>query len=219
MDRDALIKYGLNFFELVACVTGFIYWKKIKHSYWKWFPIYLAIILITELTGKYILVVLHDRKLNANIYRFFGIPIQFLFFFWLFKQNLKPYKEKRWPLYGAAIYIISWVVDFVYISKMKFGFQSFSYTMGNIILLVLLILFFVKFINSDEILEYKSSMMFWVCVGLLIFYLGTFPFYGLRNTLLQNYRGVYDVYWYINFILDYLMYILFAIAFIWGKPK
>jgi hypothetical protein len=219
MNKSILItiNIGLNCLELLACIAGFINWKKIRHTYWKWFPVYLAVIVLTEVTAECIMYIGKNQALNADIYRFFGIPIQFLFFFWLIAQYLKPYKENKWPLYAAAIYILSWFADFFYFSERNILFQSFSYTMANALLLVLIILFFIKFMNSNEILNYRSSMMFWVCLGLLIFYLGTFPFYGLRNTLYKSFRSIFDVYWYISFILDYLMYVLFAIAFVWGR--
>lgn len=219
MDIYSILRFGLNFFELLACVTGFIVWAKIRHTHWKWFPVYLAIIVLVEGTGKYIFYVIEDPALNVNVYRYFGLPVQFLFFCWLFRQYLKNYKEKNWPLFGAIIYIICWIGDFLYFNKQVFVFQSFSYTSGNIVLLVLIILFFVKFMNSDEILKYRSSMMFWTCIGLLVFYLGSLPFYGLWNTLRSNYFDIFNTYWIIQISLNYLMYLCFTIAFIWGKPK
>lgn len=217
MDSITLIQTGLYFLELSACVTGFVYWKKIRHTYWRWFPVYLGVIVMVELTAMYISMVVRDRQLNSDLYRFFGIPIQFLFFYLLFYKYLENTREKRWPLIATACYLVSWIADLIYFRKI--GFLSFSYTMGNTILLVLLFLFFIKFINSEEILKYRSSLMFWVCLGLLVFYLGTFPFFALRNTLYKSYKDVFYVYWYISFVLNYIMYILFAIAFIWGKPK
>jgi hypothetical protein len=212
---------GLNACELIACVVGFIYWKKIKNTYWKWFPVYLGILFLVEMTGKVLRLVFHDNETNTALYRYFGIPIQFLFFFWLFYcyfSNLNK-KDKRWPLTGAAIYIGAWFTEWLFFEKVKAWFMSFSYTMGNIVLLVLVILFFIRFINSEMILKYRESLMFWVCLGLLAFYLGTFPYYALRNTLYSNLNSVFKAYSYVSLGLDYLMYIFFTIAFICGRPK
>ncbi|MEO6455863.1 MAG: hypothetical protein ABIN97_17410 [Ginsengibacter sp.] len=209
----------LNILEFSACITGFLYWKKIRHSYWRWFPVYLGIIVVTELVAEYFLYAKNDLTVNINIYRFFGVPFEFLFLFWLFYQYLNNTSKNKWPVFSAAIYLICLLIDLLYVGKMKLLFDSFSYTIGNILLLVLLLMFFLKFIKSDDILEYKSSMMFWVCLGLLIFYLGSLPFYGIRTTLYKEYRDFFFVYWYIQYGLNYLMYILFALSFIWGKPK
>lgn len=216
-----LIIWGLIFLELLACITGFVYWKKIKDTYWKWFPFYLGILFLTEIAGQILRLVFDDNETNTAIYRYFGIPIQFLFFFWLFYcyfSNLNK-KDRIWPPIGAAIYILSWLTEWFFFEKVRWWFMSFSYTIGNIMLLVLVILFFIRFINSEMILKYKQSMMFWVCLGLLIFYLGAFPYFALRNTLFYNFRSVFDVYSYVSLGLDYLMYICFIIAFICSRPK
>jgi hypothetical protein len=209
----------LNMLEFSACITGFIYWKKIRHSYWRWFPVYLGIIVLTEITAEYFSYARADYGVNRNIYRFFGIPFEFLFLFWLFHQYFYKTSKTKWPLFSAAVYLICLLVDILYVGKMKLFFDSFSYTIGNMLLLVLLLMFFLKFIKSDEILEYRRSMMFWVCLGLIIFYLGSLPFYGLKTTLYHLDHDFYYLYLYIQFGLNYLMYILFALSFIWGRPK
>ncbi len=219
MDTVSVIQFGLIFFELLACVIGFIYWKKIRNTYWRWFPVYLGLIVMIELTGKVLLDVFDDRASNIALYNYFGIPIQFLFFIWLFYCIFKNKKIKRWPIVGLVTYLGAWITERFFLTDTRTWFMSFSYTVGNAILLILIILFFIKFINSDEILDYKQSMMFWVSLGLLLFYLGTFPYYALRNTLHDNYRQLFNIYFYTSFILDYAMYILFSIAFIWGKAK
>jgi hypothetical protein len=107
----------------------------------------------------------------------------------------------------------------VYVSKEKWWFSSFSYTIGNIILLGLILSCLYKIIKSDDILQFRASMMFWVCLGLLFFYLGSLPFFGLWNYLNNNHPAIFDNYWYIQMALNYLMYFTFSLGFIWHKPK
>jgi hypothetical protein len=209
----------LNILELSACVAGFIYWNKIKQSYWRWFPVYLGVIILTELTGEYLLNVKHDLKLNIAIYSYFGIPIQFFFFYWIFYQQFKGTAKSKWPLVSAVIYFICLVADLLYISKIRLFFESFSYIIGCIFLLILILLYFTRFIKSDEIIKYKSCLMFWVCTGLMFFYIGSLPFYAFRTDLYREHRSFFYIYWYIQFGLNYLMYLLFIVSFIWGKVK
>jgi hypothetical protein len=221
MNIIVAVKWGLNLLEILACLNGFLHWRKLRHSYWKWFPVYLAIIVVLELTGKFLLYGLNKPGLNTILYLFLGIPLQFLFFLWLFSMHYKMTELKNLPLVGAACYIVSGIIDFVYFSEGAtiWWFMSFSYTIGNIFLLILIITFFARTIRSDQILYIKSNIMFWVCLGLLTFYLGTLPFFGLYNTLNQNYPKIFDIYWYIQMGLNYVMYILFTLGFIWGNPK
>ncbi|MBK7559530.1 MAG: hypothetical protein IPI54_15350 [Chitinophagaceae bacterium] len=219
MDIYLKLRIGLNVFEALACLAGFIYWAKIRNTYWKWFPVYLAIILITEVAGEITGYRLGWVQFNRNLYTFFCIRFQFLFFFWLFWIYFEKPIYKNWAFTGAIIYLLSFVINISFLFNIRFAFFSFSYMMGNIILLILTILFFRIFIKGNEILEYRSSSMFWICVGLLLFYLLSLPLYGLWNTLAVKYPVLFNRYWIITTILNYLMYLLFTLSFIWGKPK
>jgi len=211
------LQLGLNFFELLACVAGFIYWKKIKNSYWKWFSIYLLMIVLAELFCQYLLYFLENP--NQWIYVNFIIPCEFLFFFWLFYMYFKNSRQKMLPLIGAGIYLVCFTIDRLYLSKHEFAFFSFSYVVGSIVLLVLILVFLLRLVRSDEILHYKTNMMLWVSLGLLLFFLGSLPFYGLYNTLAAKYSNVFNTYWIVQMCFDYCMYLFFAFAFIWGRPK
>lgn len=219
MDKYLILSLGVVLLELIASITGFVHWKKIKDSYWKWFPVYLLVLVLAELVAIYAARALAEVNFSGMVYRYFAIPLQFLFYFWLFYQYLKESRQRKWPLVAVVIYVASWVVEITYFMHKKLWFMSFSYTVGNVMLLVLIILFLIRFIFSQEILQFKSSLIFWVNFGLLIFYLGTFPFYALRNTLYYEYKEIFFTYGYINFVLDYLMYAVFTFAFIWAKPK
>ncbi len=217
MTTNEIYRYTLNAFEIGAALTGFANWKKLKNSYWRFFPIFLLLIFINEIIGK--IINLYSQPVNAAFYRYYGIPVQFLFYFWLFYNYFKKTKFSKWPLVGVATYIISWLLEMFFLKLKDIWFMSFSYTIGNIILLVMIIVFFVMFINSDEILDYKKSLMFWTALGLIVFYLGTFPLYALRNTLVLHYPKVFYTYYYVSFFLNYCMYLLFITGFICHKPK
>lgn len=209
-----LFLYGC---EAIAAITGIYYWRKIKNSYWKWFAVYLIVIVFIETTGR-ILQHLQLYSWNLAFFTWFGIPVQFLFFYWLYGKQQEIYRA-RLPVIAAVIYIASILTEVFLIKGRPMWFFSFSYTVGTILLVVLIITYLLKFVNSDAILAYKSDMMFWVSAGLAIFCLGTLPFFALRNTLYYQYRDVFIIYNYIQLVLDCLMYLVFALLFIWGKPK
>lgn len=208
----------LRVFEAVALVTGLICWKKIRHTYWKWFPVYLLFIVISEFIGAYLNDIKASR-LNQAYFNYFEIPIEFVFFFLLFHQSYKLSKYNWLPIVSLVVYLASWMLDVLYFSKLQFFFYSFSYTIGNLLLLVLIMGYFIRLVTSDAILDFRHDMFFWVGSGMLLYYLGAFPYYGLRNTLAYNYREIYNTYNYIMYVLNCLMYVMFSFSFIWGKPR
>jgi len=219
MDKYLTLGYLLYTFELLACVTGLVYWRKLKHSYWRWFVVYLAIIFGTELCGEYAGTLLQNLGLNFSIYNYFGIPLQFLFFYWIFYKWFKPAVKKSFPLIGVFIYIFAILFETLYLGRPKTTFLFLSYVTGSIVLLLLILMFFFDFINSREILFYRKSIMFWVCLGLLCFYLGTLPFFGLYFIIGDDHQNIFRGYAKVVIGLDCLMYLIFSIGFIWGSPK
>jgi hypothetical protein len=216
--RTYYMQHILYSLELIACITGFIYWNKIKGSFWKWFPFYLAIICAVELTGD-ILNYKEEYDVKNLIYNNFSIPLEFLFFYWLYYRYAAGKKRKQLVILCTSVYIASFIADQIYFKHTNFFFNSFSYCIGNLALLLAIISFFIQFTNTKEIVRYKSSMIFWVSLGALIFYLGSLPFFGLYNLLYKEYYEAFVVYSYIMFICNWLMYLLFTVAFIWGKVK
>jgi hypothetical protein len=204
--------------EALACISGFLYWKKIKASYWKWFPVYLLFVVLSEFAGHYFRF--HGMvQANKDFFDYFEIPVEFFFFFWVFYNSFENPKNKRLPIVCAGIYLVCWLTDVLYFSNHVYWFYSFSYTIGNLLLLILILRYFIQLVTSDAILTFKNNMLFWVGTGLLLYYLGTFPYYGLRNTMVNGYHDLFQKYSYIMFILNCLMYLSFSFSFIWGRPN
>ncbi len=217
MTHVDILRWVLNAMELIACISGFYYYNKVKNTFWRFFPFYLGFIFLMELTAKFSVLILKSTSFNVALYTYFGIPIQFLFFFWIFYQYNKNTRIASWSIYAAVIFIISLIIDQTIMKNGKYWFFSISYTVGNILLLVLIIRFFVDLVLSENVLHFKKMQMFWVCLGLLIFYLGSLPFFGLNNTLRQNHPSLYSYYWYVQMGLNYCMYACFSISFIWSR--
>ena len=203
-------------FELMPVLAGFYYWAKVKDNHFKWFVLYLLYIFLADLTGGIIDIYLFS---NVKYYDYFVIPVEFIFFFWLFRAELKNGKNRRLPVICLGVYLAAFLVDVIYFSRHQFPFYSFSYSVGNLLLLILILFFFIELINSNAILSYRQNMMFWINVGLLIYFLGTLPYYGLRNTFVYKYHRLHIIYNYITLILGCIMYLTFTLSFIWGKPN
>ena len=219
MNTIDLFKLVLNIFEIAACIIGFLYIQKLKSSHWKFFPYYLLLIVLSEFTGKYF----HYAGLNnvkVGLYNYFVIPLEILFFIWLFYKEFKHSAARLLPVAAACIYIAGWLADMFAITKNPLWWvQSFSYTLGILLILMLILTFLYRLATGNEILFIKTNMMFWICLGLFVFYFCSLPFFGMGNYLFTRYGNIYIWYAYAIYVLNYIMYSLFIIAFIWGKPK
>lgn len=212
-----LFKQSIKAFEAIAAIAGFVYWSKWKHSYWKWFPVYLVILFLVECTGHFLA---HNnlRAANGNLYNYFGLPMEFLFYCWFYYHCFES-RLKALPVFCSAAYIIAWAIEQLFINERNAYFNSFSYCVGNLVIVIMVITYLVNMALSEAVLGYKTNPVFWISIGLMLFYLGTFPYYGLFNLLVKNYRHIHEIYTWAVIFLNYAMYLIFAAVFIWSKPK
>ena len=211
---------GLHILEAAACLTGFLVWKKIKNTYWKWFAVYLLVIILIEGAGWVLNAYDPEMKAAAKLFRYFGMPVQMLFFYWLFYKEFRESSRKKLPIIAAAIFLVAHLYDLIADHSLEKWINSFSYTVGNVLLAGLVLVFFFKYIQTERILTFRSDMMFWVCVGILVFYVGSLPYFGLYNILVKKENiHILLVYWYFQMAFNYIMYSCFTIAFLWGKPR
>jgi hypothetical protein len=211
--QPELLKHLLHFCEFIALVAGIVKYKSLKNSYWKWFVIYLAYIFAYEIiswTAKYVL-----KYYIGTFQSYIHIPIEYLFLFWLFAYTSLKNKVLFWWL--SALFLISIVVD-NYLKPKDFSFMSLSTTVGNLILLILVMLEFLNQIKSDAIMRFKENKMFYINIGVTLFYIGNMPFFALYYDILEipKYWNNYYVYFMVS---NCLMYLLFAASFVWGKVK
>lgn len=216
MEYMLYFKYGIAFFELLSATFGVIYWHKIKASHWKYFVGYLFLVFLGELLF-YLLYFRGQYSASRILVNNIIIPLEFLFFFWLFYKNGSP---RKMVILGVVLYILCFFIE-IWMNQQgnKFYFLSFSYSIGNIILLILIFQYFIQLSNSDRILHFFHERMFWVSLGLLLFWLGTFPYYGLFNLLMKKHFELFVSYSWVMIFLDYAMYIMFAISFVWSREN
>ena len=123
------------------------------------------------------------------------------------------------PFLCTVLYVVRWIVEEIWLREDKLWFGQLSYSVGCIMLLVLLLIFSTRLIKSQELIDYKKNMMLWTSLGILLFYIGTAPFWVVRSTLLEKDLDLFYTFNSIQGILCCSMYSLFTIAFICGQPK
>lgn len=209
-----ILDYSLYISEFVAAVIGLIFLKTLKSAHWKYFAIYLVIIFIFETIGRYGGFLMDFDK--TLFYNFFVIPFEFLFFYWLYA--LKSLKNTNIYFLFSAVYILSFIPSELYFKENKIIF-SFNYTFGCLLLMILVLMEYYKQINSENILNFKKNKMFYVNLGVTLFFIGTLPFFSFYRILYYENQNLWEIYWIYSLVSGIAMYILFSMSFIWGKQS
>lgn len=208
-----ILKNVLLISQLISVIIGLLYLFKRKTSYWRWFSVYLGIIFLQEYFWMQSISI--DKQYRIAYYVFIGVPLEYLFFYWLYA--LKSQKSKKLFILSVSIYVIAVLVSALY--KNVDEVFSISVNVGTMILIVLIILEFIKQIKTDDILQFKENRMFYINLGLILFYIGNYPFHIFGPELYANHLDIWNAYYFYFLTTNILMYILFSIAFIWGKTR
>ena len=202
--------------EGLACVIGLLHWARLFPFFWKYFVVYLGIICCCEFVGWY--MVSQGIKGSTQMYNYFVIPLEFLFMCFLYYKNL-PMRFRKTVLVLSTFYILSWITEQLFLREVKWIWLSMSYSVGNIIILILGIIYFLQLLKSEKLLSYKKEMFFWVNLGLMLFYVGTFPYYAMFKTLYETEPNLFNVLSWIGVLLNYAMYSFFIIGFLCTNIK
>lgn len=208
----SFLRYSLISVEFLTFFVGCFYYSKIKNFHWKWFVVYLGIIAFSELISLKVLP--YFPWFRSYFYDFGVIPLEFIFFYWLFACKSLQNRKLFWIL--TILYLVSFIPHFF--MNVEEVIYSFNYVVGNLLIALLVFLELHKQIKTDNILVFRQNMMFYINTGVFLFYIGTLPFFAFHSVLVKH-MEIYNNYYILFMTFNIFMYLLFIAAFIWGKPK
>lgn len=216
----AVLKTYIFVYIIITGIFGLFYTRKQPKTYWTTFPYFLISLGILDGTGLLINKFFLQKNPNLNLYYYqlFVIPYQVIYYFWLINENIVT--SKRFYYISTVIFLISVIAEyFTLINLNGYYFNSFSYMIANLLMLAHIMRYFYQLSKSDRILSFYKERMFWVSLGLLIFWLGSLPFYGIFNYLFINYPAVCAFYYKVVLVFNYIMYTCFLISFLWAVKE
>ena len=207
-------------YVLIVGIFGLFYTRKQPKNYWTTFPWFLIIVGLQDGVGLFINRQLTTSfpKLSLYYYQLFVIPLQVIYYFWLINRNIV--SNKRLYYIGLGIFLIWVIVECFRLVKLDgYFFNSSSYMVANLLMLAHILRYFYQLSKNDRILFFYKERMFWVSLGLLIFWLGCLPFFGIFNYLVINYPKVFTIYFNVTLLFNFIMYTCFLISFIWAVKE
>ena len=175
--------YFLIFYAL-ALLLALGQYRKYFDSLLKYFPMIIAYTLISEILGTVVrdyeniqIVYLEGYSFyNQLIFNIFDI-VFFLYFFYVYRNAVSEKKYKKWIIYGAILFIACSLINPFYQDFLLYP-QMIASSIGSLVLAVCTILYFLK-LKSKTNIPYHRNLLFWISLGLLIFY----SFYPLILTV------------------------------------
>ncbi len=213
----------INFFEIIAFVTGIFYYQKNKSKptlYLVWF---LGITFFSELFSWYAYFVntgfLHFLKGTpfetnywwGNIYSI----ISYLFYINYFKWYLS---SKSSIVILNRVSVVFWIVsilEIVFSGEFFIKFMPISNILGTLLVFLSIAFYYLELLKSDQILQVQKSLPFYVSVGALIFHLCTTPLF-LYSSYYSNSidPSFVSLYRQVIFGINYLLYSIYIAGFL-----
>ncbi len=212
-DFQKILQESLIWTEGFAALISLFYYNRGKERYWRFFSLYLIMMFLCEVMGKWGHYLIEYDK--PKFFNYFVIPLEFIFFYWLYAA--KSFGKPRLFYVLSLLYLFSFLPSEFFFTSKKIIF-SFNYTFGCLILMVLVIMEYYKQVNSSEILNFSRNKMFYINLGVTLFYIGTLPFWTFFS-LISEYKELWSLYFNYFLITGIIMYLLFSISFIWGKQS
>lgn len=211
-ELQRILQESMIWVEGLAAFISLIYYYRVKDQHWKYFSYYLILMFLCEIVGKW-----GENFFNYDkpaFFNYFVIPIEFIFFYWIYAA--KSFEKPKLFYIISALYLLSFIPGEIFMTK-KIIF-SFNYTFGCLILMILVVMEYYKQVNSSNILNFSKNPMFYINLGVTLFYIGTLPFWTFF-AYIKTYREIYNIYFAYFLISGIIMYLLFSISFIWGKQN
>ena len=182
-DDGLLIKIIGRFLPYLTLLLCFVLYKNYKsNTYYKYFMLYLLVIIVFDLLAEFIFV--KDNVTLFNVYTFFEFNLFVLIYYQLIKEKIRLAILKALMIIFNTVYFLSFYFEFyiLYTIPLEGVFNS-----------IIIILFFVDLLNSDEILNYNLTSV---------------PFWSLYYTTIFETRSMFPIIYYLATI--------FQIIFIYG---
>lgn len=216
--KTAFASNLIKYFELLAGITGIICFYKKRNSIWFAFAVFLVCLYGLEELGNWF----GKNKMyvqNTNLYKWIVVPSLFIMYHIVY-YTIAVKNIKRLVISSCILFLILALYENIFLGKEHFYSISLTISFGCISVLLFGLIYFFNLLKSNEILNFWKLMPFWFCLGLIIFYLGSFPYLTFFNSMaISKNRDAYFMYRWIFIFLNWVMYILFTIGFICSKQK
>jgi hypothetical protein len=203
---------SLTYIELACAIVGSIFLYKYKHTFLKYFLILLWYTIINEVIAH----LLHENYIlrnNSLLYNIYHV-INFTFLLILFKRYIRSTTYKKWIFLFIILYVFSFFLNLIWQNYLT-EIQTVPFILGAVFVIISITFYFLEILNTTKVLYVSKNLLFWISIGLLLYFVGKIPTRIIRNYWedISYYKDILIA----EYILSIVMNISFIIGFICSK--
>jgi len=160
----------------ITWLISVLRYKRFFDTPLQYLPMLIIYTFFTELLGYFIKFsdeyqFFSDERYNWHNVVIFNIyqMVFFLFFLRVYQKTLKDPGTKKWVSWGSIACILIYLANSLWQNPLHEQL-SYAHILVSIMLVVVLVLYFREKHREENPISLKYNLMFWVSMGLLIFY-------------------------------------------------
>lgn len=201
-------------FQLITAVIGSIYFYKYKKTVLKYFLIVLWYVGINDVLGVILKNYFNVESVTIMYNIYYLVVFNYLMF--LFRNYVSNLNHKRCILIFIILYTLSSIINSFFENYLEEA-ATMPYIIGASFVIVSIIFYYIDILNSEKVLYVNKNLLFWISIGVLIYYCGNIPFRIVRNYV-GGLAGA-SIQYLVLLILTFVMNTCFIIGFIWSNNK
>lgn len=209
----------------VTLLLSLYKYPKYFDSKLKYLPIIFIYTFLNELLGRIIRNYEEFRLISNEVYSDYNwlifnvyTIIFYLYFYYIFWSHFEIKISRKIIYWGAILFLVVSMIN-SFIQNFNMIPQVYGYVFGGLILIYCLILYFKKFFSLQKDFAFKEDILFWLSVGLLIFYVGYLPIKVIRYVHTMDGLVSPPLVKRIHLLLIIISYSCFIIGFIRMKKR
>ena len=216
--------------EILAAVTGLLFYKKYNRKATKYFIWFLVYLSICDFLGGYVWYIKDNGFLSflkgTLLVRNFWWSTLFwkigaIVFFAFYYQKVLIYKRFKKVLKWSNYFFMIFSIIYIVINWEDYFTRFFPVIdiLGAIIIFMCSVFYFIEILQSETILTFYKSLNFYISAAIFIWWLIITPlvFYDIYNS---NYDWNFIfLKWEIYLFANIFMYSTFTFALIFCKPE
>jgi len=202
------------YFTIASFLVSLLLFKQPRTPlYLKLFTVLLGTTLLVDGYGHYLA---NHGRANHRIYSIFTSS-ELAFYLYVLSRIIQNPKMRFAIMPLLIFYAFVAIIDISIVQKN--GFASFTYSLGSMVVIYYSIYYFFELFRNPKSIKLKNEPSFWICLGLLIYYCGTIPWYLLMVFLIKAPRNILNNLYIGIEVLNILLYTFFIIAFVCRVKK
>ena len=205
--------------ELLAYLATIFFYTKRKNVVSSILLLLMSMIFITETLGKF--KSFFPSYGNIFLVQNIEMLIEIFLFLLVYFFSVKAWFVRKLILAMIVVYCVVAVCSVLIWQPLSQVFPTYSLVTGGLFILVTIQLYFYEGIKNMQEQSFYKSYLFYISIGLFIFYANEIPVMTLLNYFLQNNTGVDKIAFIFNLklIVSIIFYSLYSFGILWTTKK